>query len=188
MRLAWDAEGLHSPETLVMTSPDFTDGEPIPQIHAGIRLGGQELSPALAWSGVPSGTAELLLVIEDPDAPMATPYIHGLALIEPSVVALPQGALSVEGPGSGPGPALGPGPGPGRGVRLLRSSSGRGWIGMAPPKGHGPHRYVFQLFALAEPLSIRAKGGAEEAPPRKVLASAGSVLARGRIDGVYQRS
>jgi len=59
---------------------------------------------------------------------------------------------------------------------------------MAPPKGHGPHRYVFQLFALAEPLSIGSKGGAEEAPPRKVLAAAGPVLARGRIDGFYQRS
>jgi Raf kinase inhibitor-like YbhB/YbcL family protein len=157
-----------------MTSPDFADGEPIPLIHAGVRLGGQELSPALAWSGVPAGTAELLLVIEDPDAPMATPYIHGLALIEPSVGALSQGALSAANPG--------------RGVRLLRSSSGRGWIGMAPPKGHGPHRYVFQLFALAEPLTVGTKGGAEEAPPRKVLAAAGPVLARGRIDGVYQRS
>jgi len=175
MRLAWDTEELRSPETLVVTSPDFADGGPIPRIHAGVRLGGQELSPALAWSGVPSGTAELLLVIEDPDAPMATPYIHGLALIEPSVVALAQGALSAAHPGGAGG------------VRLLRSSSGRGWIGMAPPKGHGPHRYVFQLFALAEPLSIDSKGGVEEAQPRKVLAAAGPVLARGRIDGVYQR-
>ena len=114
-------------------------------------------------------------MIEDPDAPMATPYIHGLALIEPSVVALAQGALSAAHPGGAGG------------VRLLRSSSGRGWIGMAPPKGHGPHRYVFQLFALAEPLSIGSKGGVEEAQPRKVLAAAGPVLARGRIDGVYQR-
>lgn len=174
VELAWDAEGLQSPGALVLTSPDFADGGPIPQIHAGKRLGGQELSPALAWSAVPSGTAELLLVIEDPDAPTATPYIHGLALVKPSVAALEHGALSVESPG--------------RGVRLLRSSSGRGWIGMAPPKGHGPHRYVFQLFALTEPLTIGSKGGAEEAQPRKVLAAAGPVLARGRIDGLYQRS
>ncbi|ACU74946.1 PEBP family protein [Catenulispora acidiphila DSM 44928] len=174
MTLAWDAEHLHSPETLSLTSPDFADGEPIPHVHAGVRLGGEELSPALAWSTAPSETAELLLVIEDPDAPMATPYIHGLALIEPSLTGLSQGALSAEAPGPG--------------VRLLRSSSGRGWIGMAPPKAHGPHRYVFQLFALAEPLTITTKGGAEEAQPRKVLAAAGPVLARGRIDGLYQRS
>ena len=173
-KLAWDAESLHSPEALTLTSPDFTDGEPIPHIHAGIRLGGQELSPALAWSAVPPETAELLLAIEDPDAPMATPYIHGLALIDPSVSGLERGALSTEAQA--------------RGVRLLRSSSGRGWIGMAPPKGHGPHRYVFQLFALAQPLTISTKGGTEEAQPRKVLATAGPVLARGRIDGLYQRS
>lgn len=173
--LAWDSEGMHSPESVVLTSPDFTDGAPIPQIHAALRLGGQELSPALAWSAVPSGTAELLLAIEDPDAPMATPYIHGLALIEASVTALDRGALSEQAPGNG--------------VRLLRSTSGRGWVGMAPPKGHGPHRYVFQLFALAAPLTIGARGGdAQGAPPRKVLAAAaGKVLARGRLDGLYQR-
>jgi Raf kinase inhibitor-like YbhB/YbcL family protein len=157
-----------------LTSPDFANGEPIPQLHAAVRLGGKELSPALTWSAVPLGTAELLLVIEDPDAPMATPYIHGLALIEASVAGLEQGALSADAPAPG--------------VRLLRSSTGRGWIGMAPPKTHGPHRYVFQLFALAEPLTIGSKGGAEEAPPRKILAAAGPVLARGRIDGLYQHS
>lgn len=174
MTLAWDEKRLHSPETLSLKSPDFADGEPIPPIHAGVRLGGEELSPSLVWSAAPSQTAELLLVIEDPDAPMATPYIHGLALIEPSLTGLSQGALSAEAPSPG--------------VRLLRSSSGRGWIGMAPPKGHGPHRYVFQLFALADPVTIGTKGGAEEAQPRKVLAAAGPVLARGRIDGLYQRS
>lgn len=172
--LAWDAERLRASETLVVTSPDFADGEQIPLIHAAVRLGGRELSPALAWSAVPPGTAELLLVIEDPDAPMATPYIHGLALIEPSVTGLERGALSERAPG--------------RGVRLLRSSSGRGWVGMAPPKGHGRHRYVFQLFALSAPLTIGANGGAaQDAQPRKILAAAGPALARGRIDGFYQR-
>jgi Raf kinase inhibitor-like YbhB/YbcL family protein len=163
---------------MVLTSPDFPAGGPIPQIHAAARLGGQELSPALTWSPVPPGTAELLLVIEDPDAPMATPYIHGLALIEASRTALDRGALSEQAPGHG--------------VRVLRSTSGRGWVGMAPPKGHGAHRYVFQLFALPAPLTIGSRNAAAEAaPPRKVLAAAeaaGPVLARARLDGVFQRA
>lgn len=138
--LAWESEGLHSPEALVLTSPDFPDGGPLPQIHAAARLGGQELSPALAWSEAPPGTAEVLLVIEDPDAPTATPYIHALALIEASVTALDHGALSAETPGPG--------------TRILRSSSGRGWIGMAPHQTR-PHGQSEQIRILVRAATRR---------------------------------
>ena len=173
--LAWNAPNLAGENILALSSPDFGDQERIPTVHVGKRLGGKDLSPALAWDAVPAYTAQLLLVIEDPDAPTAVPNNHGIALLDPSVTGLAQGGLDVESPAAG--------------VRLLGSGSLRGYRGPAPLKGHGPHRYVFQLFALAEPLIVGSGSAVpDSATPRDVLAAAGRVLARGRLDGFYERA
>ncbi|MCO6009104.1 YbhB/YbcL family Raf kinase inhibitor-like protein [Actinoallomurus purpureus] len=173
--LAWNSPNLAGADTLALSSPDFEHEETIPTAHAAKRAGGKDLSPALAWSPVPEGTAQLLLVIEDPDAPTAAPFVHCVALIDPSATGLAQGALDAKNPSGG--------------VHLLRSGMGHGYLGPAPIKGHGPHRYVFQLFALAKPVTVGSSGAAlDSAKPRDVLAAAGHVLARGRLDGFYERS
>ena len=82
-KLAWNLPTLSASETLVLTSEAFGDGEAIPAEHAGKRAGGQNLSPQLAWSAPPEGTAELLLVVEDADALMPRPFVHCVAVIEP---------------------------------------------------------------------------------------------------------
>jgi len=170
-QLAWQRPDLAGPESLELTSAAFADGAPMPGAQAGKRVGGQELSPPLAWSGAPAGTAQLLLVIEDIDVPMGRPFVHGLALLAPSVSALPAGALDASTPAVG--------------VRVLRPTFGRGYVGAAPIKGHGPHRYVFQLFALGDPVDAE---GVATAKPGAVLASVrGPVLARGRLTGTYER-
>jgi hypothetical protein len=61
-KLAWNLPNLSAPETLVLTSDAFADGEAIPAEHAGKRAGGKNLSPQLSWNAPPAGTAELLLV------------------------------------------------------------------------------------------------------------------------------
>lgn len=170
--LAWNLPALAGPETLPLSSPAFADGAPIPAGHAGKRVGGGDVSPPLSWSAVPAGTAELLLVAEDTDAPTGKPFVHLLALVEPAVTSLDAGALS-------PAAAA-------VGVRLLKSTMGRGFVGPAPIKGHGPHHYVFQLFALAAPAV--ADGAAANESPRSVLGAVrGPVLARGRLTGTYER-
>lgn len=172
--LAWNALNLAGENTLKLTSPDFAHEATIPIFHAGKRLGGEDRSPALAWDVVPAGTAHLLLVIEDPDAPTALPYNHGIALLDPSLTSLPQGGLDAESHVDG--------------VRLLSSGSRRGYLGPAPIKGHGPHRYVFQLFALGKPLAVgKSNTVPDSAKPQAVLNAAGDVLARGRLDGFYER-
>jgi Raf kinase inhibitor-like YbhB/YbcL family protein len=176
--LAWNLPNLAGPQTLTLTSRAFTDGGAIPLEQAGRRAGGQNISPELSWTGVPEGCAQLLLVIEDIDAPTPKPFVHCVALIDPARAVVSQstldpGALSASGPGVG--------------VLVLRSGMGRGYLGPEPIKGHGPHRYFFQLFAL--PGAMTAVSTAlEQAKPRDVLAAArGPVLARGRLTGTYER-
>lgn len=154
--LAWNLPALAGPETLPLSSPAFADGAPIPAGHAGKRAGGDDTSPPLSWSAVPAGK----------------PFVHLLALVEPAVTSLDAGALS-------PAAAA-------VGVRLLKSTMGRGFSGPAPIKGHGPHHYVFQLFALAVPAV--ADGAAANESPRSVLGAVrGPVLARGHLTGTYER-
>ena len=100
-----------------------------------------------------AAAAQLLLVVEDIDVPLAKPAVHCLALIDPTAGHLDPGALSARHPGPG--------------VRVLRSTVGRGYHGPAPVKGHGPHRYVFQLFALQTPPGrhIRHPTGGPSPPP-----------------------
>ncbi|HXC81771.1 MAG TPA: YbhB/YbcL family Raf kinase inhibitor-like protein [Trebonia sp.] len=173
-RLAWNLPGLRGPETLELTSEAFGDGQAIPAEHAGKRAGGRNVSPPLAWTAPPPGTAELLLLVEDVDVPMRSPFVHGVARIAADVRALPAGGLAAADPAPG--------------VRVLRSGMGRGYLGPEPIKGHGPHRYVFQLFALAAPAVADGDPAAERARPRALLAAvAGPVLARGRLTGVYSR-
>jgi phosphatidylethanolamine-binding protein (PEBP) family uncharacterized protein len=177
---AWHQPNLAAPDTLVITSQDFTDGGTLAKQHGGTRVGGENLSPGLAWSEPPAGTAELLLLIEDLDAPLGSnPAVHCLALIDEAGLQtpheLPAGALGKKNPGSG--------------VTLLRSVIGRGYYGPEPLKGHGPHRYVFQVYALGESLLARPDREAlVKARPRALLAAVGSpVLARGRITAVCER-
>jgi Raf kinase inhibitor-like YbhB/YbcL family protein len=173
--LAWNSPNLASADTLALSSPDFENEATIPTVHAAKRAGGQDLSPALTWSAVPEGTKQLLLVVEDPDAPTPRPFVHCVALLDPSVTSLAQGALDAKNPSGC--------------VRVLRSGMGHGYRGPAPIKGHGPHRYVFQLFALAKPVTAPLDGPAlDSAKPRDVLAAAGDVLARDRLDGFYERA
>jgi phosphatidylethanolamine-binding protein (PEBP) family uncharacterized protein len=177
---AWNQPNLAGPDTLEVTSRDFTDASPLAARHAGTRVGGDNLSPHLTWSAPPAGSAELLLLVEDIDAPLgAKPAVHCLAVIDEAGLQtpheLPPGALA----GKDPAP----------GVTPLRAFIGRGYHGPEPLKGHGPHRYVFQLYALGQSLLNRPdRVVLIKSRPRVLLAAIDSpVLARGRINGVYER-
>jgi phosphatidylethanolamine-binding protein (PEBP) family uncharacterized protein len=167
--LVWARPGLQAPENFTLTSPAFDHGTPIPDQHRG-RLFGPNLSPALHWTPPPAGTAELALIVQDPDVPFGKPANHALTLgIDPALDGIAENGLT----DPSPIPGLRHGKGP-----LGR----RGWAGPLPIRSHGPHLYVFQLFALDQAPGLAAGFTLDQA----LAAITGHVIGRARLDGTYE--
>ena len=76
-----------------------------------------------------------------------------------------------------------PTPAPIRGLKHGKGALGhRGWAGPMPLRSHGPHSYVFQLFALDYQLDLPDRFTLADA----LHAMAGHVIARARLDGTYE--
>ena len=166
----WNDETLQAPQNFQLTADwdDGGDSGAIPKRFRG-RVLGRNLSPALTWSMLPQGTAELALVVQDPDTPLSGASTHLVALIDPDVIArLADGDLTK---GSSP-----------HGVTLGRGSITLGWAGPLPPKGHGPHRYVFQAYALGRPLELHP--GFRIADLKRRLRT--GLLGRARLIGMHE--
>lgn len=167
--LAWARPELQAPESFSLTSPAFQHGTAIPERHRG-HLRGPNISPALAWTTPPEGTAELALIVQDPDVPIGKPATHGLAVgIDPALAGIPEDGLAH--------------PSTIAGVRHGTGALGRrGYAGPLPLRSHGPHSYVFQLFALDRRLELAESFALDET----LAAIAGHVIARARLDGTYE--
>lgn len=156
---------------LQVTSLAFADHAPIPVPYTADGAGA---SPPLQWSGVPPGAVSLALIVEDADAPTPRPLVHAIVVDLPAEDgALPEGVLDGESHG-GTGA-----------LRIGRNSYLQtGWIAPDPPPGHGPHRYAFQLFALADGPAFTS-----DAPGREALLDAlrARAIASGCLIGTYER-
>ena len=131
---------------------------------------GDDVSPALSWTGAPDGTAELALVIEDPNAPSGL-FTHWLVYrLSPDVTSLPEGV---------PGGAALEAP---TALRQGENSAGEiGYTGPCPPEGQ--HRYVFRLLAVDTKLGLPA--GADRAAFDEAVT--GHTIAEARLTAVYER-
>ncbi len=155
-----------APDGIAVTSNAFRDGAAMPTASAGKGVG-DNTSPQLSWTGLPPGTRQVVLIMDDVDVPLPRPILHTVAVIEATVEQVDTGALQ-------PGTA---------GIRFLPGSlRNLGYAGPRPIPGHGPHRYRFLVFALDEPV-------AESITTAKALQKlmAGHVLARGVLTGTYER-
>lgn len=81
---------LGAPQAIALRSTTFASGDPMPA--ACSHSEGNSTSPALAWSGLPQGTRELVLLCEDPDIPGRRPFCHWVLYgLAESVTHLPEG-------------------------------------------------------------------------------------------------
>lgn len=158
---AWNL--LDSDADLTLRSPDFADGEPLPRRFAGSGVG-DNVSPALEWSGVPVEADHLVFVLEDVDAPLNRPLVHTLAILDPDATTLPEGGLAAGAPG----------------VEHLKGLLGVGYHGPRPIVGHGIHRYRFMLFAVEGDIDVTSARTA-------IDSMVGHVVARGRLVATYER-
>lgn len=173
--------GQNEPGSVSVASSAFEDGEMIP---LEFTADGQNVSPPLSWSGLPEGTQEIALVLEDPDAPTPQPFVHWVIYKIPGTAtglpsAVPAGA-SVNLPGlSG---AIQGTTGFGAVRRQGSAQVTPGYRGPAPPPGK-PHRYHFKVYALDAPIEAAValdKAGL-------IQAMEGKIIGEGELVGLYER-
>ena len=145
---------------LKISSPAFSGHRQIPERHTG---DGEDVSPALEWSGAPEGTQAFAVVCHDPDAPLVDGFTHWVAYgIPGDATGLPEAAED---------------------LRAGTNSFGNaGYNGPAPPPGHGPHHYYFWVYALDSDLDL------EPGLDRRALHAQieDHVIEQARVIGTYE--
>ena len=131
-----------APPTFLLTSPELWEGTKAPDtmVYDGNGCTGQNKSPEIIWRNPPKGTKSFALTVFDPDAPREGGWLHWFVLdIPQTVTSLPQLAGFEDGSGLP------------RGAISIPNSFGKsGYGGLCPPKGHGPHHYVFTVYAMPD--------------------------------------
>jgi Raf kinase inhibitor-like YbhB/YbcL family protein len=152
-----------------LTSPGFENQK---SIASKFTCDGEDISPALEWSGAPEGTKSFALIVDDPDAPdPANPkmtWVHWVLYNIPATVnSLPEGVKDKELPEGT--------------LQGLNDWKKTGYGGPCPPMG--THRYFHKLYALDIFLPDLAR------PTKAKLEKAmeGHVISEAELIGLYQR-
>lgn len=125
-----------SKELLKITSV-FNNGERIPVKYT---CESEDVSPPLRINNIPENTAELAIVMYDPDAPLGTFYHWLLYSIPKDTRELPENIPREKTVKYG--------------KQGLNDFGEIGYGGPCPPPGHGIHRYYFLVIALKESINL----------------------------------
>src|SRR5689334_14197064 len=121
-----------------VTAPDLVSKGRITAAHVfnGMGCGGQNISPALNWTGAPAGTKSFAVTAYDPDAPTVSGWWHWV------MYNIPADATGLQaGAGNGRNAP--------RGSQEGNTDFGnKGYGGPCPPQGDKPHHYHFTVYAL----------------------------------------
>ncbi len=150
------ATPIPTPPPLVITSQAFAANADIPERYGFYR---ENVSPDLAWEGVPEGAKSLVLLMDD----LNYPFSHWVVFnIPPDADGFPEGAV-IEGV-----------------VQGKNSNETNDYAGPYPPVGER-HRYAFQLYALDKTLGLSSAATRKEV----IAAMKGHILAQGELVGKY---
>jgi Raf kinase inhibitor-like YbhB/YbcL family protein len=140
-----------------LSSPAFENNGPIPVKYTG---DGADINPPLVIENLPAGTKSLVLIVDDPDAPMGV-WLHWLVYDIAPVTKIAENSI----PGT-------------QGINDFRKKN---YGGPYPPSG--THRYFFRLYALDTVLKF------PEGQTRKTVEKAmeGHILGKAELVGTYKR-
>lgn len=144
-------------KSLNVTSSSFGSSQLIPKKHT---CDGDDVNPPLSIGGVSEGTKSLVLVVDDPDAPMGT-WVHWVVWNIPQTDRMEENTVP--------------------GVEGLNDFGKHSYGGPCPPSG--THRYFFKLYALDTKLSLPSNSRKKDVEN----AMKGHVLAKGELVGLYSR-
>lgn len=147
--------------TFALTSSAFDEGGAIPSRYT---CDGHDVSPALAWSGVPTGAQSLVLLVDDPDA---NSFAHWIVY-----AVAPDAAGMAEGAGA-------------KTASLAQGTNDFGRVGYGGPcPPSGTHHYRFTLYAVAAPLGL---SGAPRAGAVRAALARAAVLGKATLTATYRR-
>jgi len=159
------------PIAITIWSEAFKTGDTIPIEYT---YDGRNMSPPLLWTGIPSNTRSITIIMEDPDAPRGT-FTHWIIYnIYPHIRGLP--AFMPRTPDLAVWPLIG------NGFQGITSFGIIGYGGPCPPRGE-THRYVFKIYAL----DIRLPLEPEVSRADIMREINGHILAIGELVGIYGR-
>jgi len=156
--------------TVTITSSSFGDHGEIPR---ECTCQGGDVSPPLAWAGIPTTAKSLVLIVDDPDAP--DPRAPAMTWVHWVLYNIPATATAIARGGSVGGLPEGTREG-------LNSWKRTGYGGPCPPIGR--HRYFHKLYALDTLLPDLGE------PTAAALQKAmqGRVVGEAQLIGTYQKT
>jgi len=148
------------PLDLEITSPLYEEGDAVPVV---ITCEGDDISPQLDIAGLPAATVSMVVIMEDPDAPVGV-WDHWVSFDVEPTDSIPENAADL-------------------GTLGANSWGDSAYGGPCPPPESGPHRYISTVYALDANLDL------DEGTPKSTVLEAldGRVLAQGSLMGTFER-
>ena len=145
-------------DDMILTSPAFENNKNIPK---RFTCDGEGKNPPLKIDRIPKDTKSLVLIVDDPDAPMGI-FVHWVAYDIPVMSEIAEDSIP--------------------GKQGMNTIGGLDWVSPCPPSG--THRYIFKIYALDKELGL--KEGSSKSAVEKAMV--GHILDKAELTGLYARN